>query len=431
MKTENLTQENFTVQVLGKTNIQTPLSKTISSFATDERRIPYHSHTNEIKQDLKINKEPLSFELAGPREKLYFDPTSVNCAIVTCGGLCPGINDVIRSIVYESYHRYGVKKVYGFRYGYKGMIKENNIPPILLNSDIVNNIHELGGTILGSSRGGQNVEKIVDYLQELEISILYTIGGDGTLRGATEIADTITKRGLNISVVGIPKTIDNDISCVRKTFGFETAVEASRAVIRSAHIESKGLENGIGLVKLMGRDSGFIAAKATLANADVNFCMIPEVKVKLDGLNGLLEKLEKRLARRHHAVIVVAEGAGQYCFDSEPKLDESGNVLKKDIGVFLKDKINKYMKSRGIKAGVKYIDPSYIIRSQPANANDSIFCLQLGQNAVHAGMSGKTNLLIGYWNDHYTNLPIPLAISERKKVKPTGRLWQTVISVTE
>jgi len=381
--------------------------------------------------DKPVNGSPVSFELAGPRKKLFFDPSKTNIGIVTCGGVCPGLNDVIRAIVYESYDDYKVNKVYGFRYGYKGMVKDNNIEPILLDTDIVNDIHEDGGTMLGASRGAQDSKKIVDYLLELEISILFTIGGDGTLHGAAEIVDEIKKRKLDISVIGIPKTIDNDIAFSEKTFGFETAVDESRKVIQSAHVESKGIENGIGLVKLMGRKSGFIAAQATLANTDVNFCFIPEVKFKLDGKNGLLKILEERLKRRKHAVIVIAEGAGQEFFEGENKVDASGNVLNKDIGILLKKKITEYFKNKNFPASVKYIDPSYIIRSKPANANDSLFCLELAQNAVHAAFSGRTNMLVGYINQEYVNIPIPLAISKRKKIDEMGRLWQTVVSVTE
>lgn len=423
----NVKKEQLQIERLGIANHDSHLEIEKCCFVGDDIRVLFSARIG----DKPVNGNPVSFELAGPREKLFFEPSKTNIGIVTCGGVCPGLNDVIRAIVYESYDDYKVNKVYGFRYGYKGIIKDNNIEPILLDTDIVNDIHEDGGTILGASRGAQDTKKIIDYLLELEISILFAIGGDGTLRGAAEIVDEIKKRKLDISVIGIPKTIDNDIAFSEKTFGFETAVDESRKVIQSAHVESKGIENGIGLVKLMGRKSGFIAAQSTLANTDVNFCFIPEVKFKLDGKNGLLKILEERLKRRKHAVIVVAEGAGQEFFEGENEVDASGNVLNKDIGVLLKKKITEYFKNKNFPASVKYIDPSYIIRSKPANANDSLFCLELAQNAVHAAFSGRTNMLVGYINQEYVNIPIPLAISKRKKVDKMGRLWQTVVSVTE
>jgi 6-phosphofructokinase 1 len=272
---------------------------------------------------------------------------------------------------------------------------------------------------------------MVDFLEELSISVVFTIGGDGTLRGAQALAKEIHKRALPIAVIGIPKTIDNDIPFVEKTFGFETAVAASREVIQSAHVESKGTENGIGLVKLMGRDSGFIAAQAALANADVNFCLIPEVAFTLEGPGGFLQQLETRLRRRRHAVIVVAEGAGQPLMSADPRTDASGNILYEDIGVYLKNRIADYFRRIDMPASVKYIDPSYIIRSKPANANDSLFCLRMGQHAVHAGLAGKTEMMVGYWNQHFTHVPLKLATLYRKKVDPHGELWRTVLAVTE
>ncbi len=428
MNINELTHQDFLVDTLGDNKYDSPLNAERNSFINDDNRILLTSYLSDVKKCAIAGRDPLSFENAGPRRQNFFDASKVICAVVTCGGLCPGLNDVIRSIVYESYDRYGVDKVYGFRYGYKGMVKKNNIEPIVLDRDIVNDIHEKGGTILGSSRGKQNISEMVDYLVELGISILYTIGGDGTLRGAGEIAEEISKRNLPISVIGIPKTIDNDILFVKKTFGFETAVEESRSAIQSAHIEARGTEHGVGLVKLMGRDSGFIAAGATLANTDVNFCLVPECEFSLDKL---LDCLVARLKRRKHAVIVVAEGAGQYLLKGSGKKDASGNILHEDIGVFLRDKIKQHLKEIGLNSSVKYIDPSYLIRSKAANANDSLFCLQLGQNAVHAGMAGRTNMLVGYWNRSYTHVPLSLVVGRRKKLVKQGRLWQTVLAITD
>jgi len=332
MKNKKISMKNFKIPMLGRPKNDSPLIQFTKLFIDENRRISFLRHTNEIGDCISSNKFLPSFECAGPRKKIFFNPKQINCGIVTCGGLCPGINNVIRAIVYESYEVYGVRKVYGFRYGYKGIVKENNILPVLLDTEMVNDIHKKGGTILGSSRGPQDVGKIVDYLNTLGISILFAIGGDGTLRGAADIVTEISKRGLDVSLIGIPKTIDNDISFIEKTFGFETAVEESMRVIQSAHVESKGAENGIGLVKLMGRDSGFIAAQATLANTDVNFCLVPEFQFRLEGKNGLLAMLENRLRRRKHAVIVVAEGAGQNLITKKQRKDASGNIIHEDIG---------------------------------------------------------------------------------------------------
>jgi 6-phosphofructokinase 1 len=371
--------------------------------------------------------EPPCFEMAGARQKIFFDPANVACGIVTCGGLCPGLNDVIRALVMSSYYHYGIRKIYGFRYGYEGLSSKCQHEPMELTPERVVDIHEMGGTILGSSRGAQDPSEMVDTLQSMNINILFTIGGDGTLRGAHAVSQEIQKRGLPISVIGIPKTIDNDISYIQKSFGFETAVSEARRATYAAHSESIGAHNGIGLVKLMGRESGFIAAYAVLAGSDVNFCLIPEAPVSLEGF---LKALKERLERRKHAVVVVAEGAGQEWLQLTGERDPSGNIRFGDIGIFLRDNIKKYFKDIAMSMSIKYIDPSYMIRSIPANAHDSAFCLLLGHNAVHAGMAGRTGMAVGFWNHRFTHVPIPLAVSQRKKIDPHGRIWNSVLAST-
>jgi 6-phosphofructokinase 1 len=369
----------------------------------------------------------LAMEQAGPREKIYFDPSKLKCGIVTCGGLCPGLNDVIRAVVLSLYHNYKVRTVFGFPYGYEGLTYRFGHTPVELDPAAVSRIHEYGGTILGSSRGNQDVSEMVDTMDRMNLGMLFAVGGDGTLRGARDIAEEVQRRGLKISVIGIPKTIDNDISYVERSFGFETAVSEAVESIDAAHTEAKGARNGIGLVKLMGRESGFIAVFASLARSDVNICLIPEVPFTMEKL---LANVRERLQNRGHAVIVVAEGAGQELLGDTNERDASGNVKFKDIGLFLKDRINAYFKGVGMDATLKYIDPSYTIRSVPANAYDSAFCLLLGQSAVHAGMAGRTNMVVGYWMNTFTHVPIPLAVSARKKVDPDGWVWSSVLTST-
>jgi 6-phosphofructokinase 1 len=365
--------------------------------------------------------------MAGPRDKIFFDPSQLKCGIVTCGGLCPGLNDVIRSIVMSLFYHYRVTTVFGFRYGYEGLSSHYGHKPLTLTPEKVNQIHQTGGTILGSSRGPQDIPDMVDTLEQMKIGILFTIGGDGTLNGAQAIVQEIERRGFPIAVIGIPKTIDNDISYVQQSFGFETAVTESRSALYSAHAEATGARNGIGLVKLMGRESGFIAAYATLAYSEVNFCLVPEVQFTLETFLGALKV---RMEQRGHALIVVGEGAGQYLMAENQERDASGNIRFEDIGLFLKDQITGYFKKVGMEINLKYIDPSYTIRSMPANARDSAFCLLLGHNAVHAGMAGRTNMLVGFWNHTFTHLPISLAVSQRKKIAPDGRFWSNVLEST-
>ncbi|MBE0666993.1 MAG: ATP-dependent 6-phosphofructokinase, partial [Bacteroidales bacterium] len=319
----------------------------------------------------------------------------------------------------------------GIRYGYEGLISGFNHPVVELTPPMVSDIHLSGGTFLGTSRGEQDVEKMVDTIEILNLNVLFCIGGDGTLRGAHAIHKEIQKRKLKIAVAGIPKTIDNDIDLIQKSFGFETAFSIANDIIRNAHNEAHSAYNGVALVKLMGRDSGFVAASAALAIQEVNFVLVPEISFDLHGPNGFLKVLQKRLEERHHAVVVVAEGAGQDLFESGmSEKDASGNIKHKDIGVFLKEKIKSEFSALGFPYSIKYIDPSYTVRSAPANANDSKFCNLLAQNAVHAALAGKTDFVMGYWNDHFTLIPIPMAVAKRKKIDVQGELWWNVLEAT-
>jgi 6-phosphofructokinase 1 len=381
-----------------------------------------------------------AFELAGPRDKIYFDPARTRAAIVTCGGLCPGINNVVRGIVLELTHAYGVEEIYGFRYGYEGLIQRPGHGPLRLLPQMVAGIHEQGGTMLGSSRGNQDPAAMVDGLQALGIDMLFVIGGDGTLRGAQTIVAELNRRGLKVAVIGVPKTIDNDIHFIDRSFGFESAFSAAVEVIRSAHVEATGARNGIGLVKLMGRHSGFIACHAALAATDANFVLIPEVPLYLDGPNGFLQRLETRLEERGHAVIVVAEGAGQdLCVAASvpmgtpargPGRDASGNLRLGDIGFVLRDHINEHFKQKRQEITLKYIDPSYQIRSVPASTSDSVFCWNMARNAVHAAMAGNTEVLIGRWHGRFVHVPMPLATRYRKQVDVSDELWMAVLEAT-
>jgi 6-phosphofructokinase 1 len=422
-----MTEENLNLEVerLGECRIPSPVS--IGRFTQDDENVLFRVTLPEIEAYLSAGKKPLAFEQAGPREKIYFDPSKLKCGIVTCGGLCPGLNDVIRSIVLSLHFHYGVKTVFGFPYGYEGLSYRYGHTPLELTPKSVEGIHEKGGTILGSSRGPQDVSEMVDTLERMNVGVLFAIGGDGTLKGARAISEEVKKRGLKISVIGIPKTIDNDISYVQKSFGFETAVSEAKRVISSAHSEAIGARNGIGLVKLMGRESGHIATYATLACNDVNFCLIPESPFTLPAFLGALKK---RLQERGHAVIVVAEGAGQDLLKNTGDRDASGNIRFEDVGLFLRDKIISYFREFKIQISLKYIDPSYTIRSIPANASDSAFSLLLGQNAVHAAMTGRTNMLVGTWMNRYTHVPIAAAVSKRKKIDPDGWIWASVLTTT-
>ncbi len=422
---------DFSIPDLGKRSIPSPIALSnargdkIANYVRDEDRILYDV-------DATTGLTGRSFEAAGPRQQIYFAPSHVHAGIATCGGLCPGINDVIRAIVRCLWFRYGVRRITGIRYGYRGFLPEESIGVRPLDPEAVDEIHKVGGTFLGSSRGGgERVSDIVDALERLNLNILFTIGGDGTQKGAMEIAEEIEKRGLKVAVVGIPKTIDNDVLFVDRTFGFETAVARAAEAVAAAHTEAHSAMNGVGLVKLMGRQSGFIAVHTVLAVHEANFVLIPEIRFDVDGPNGLLRHLEDRLARRSHAVIVVAEGAGQEFLKVEAAKDASGNARLGDIGVYLRDRISAHFKSKGVDASVKYIDPSYMIRSSVAEPTDSVYCERLGNNAAHAAMAGKTKLIIGVVNGRFVHIPLAAAVSRRNFVDPEGSLWRDAVDATQ
>jgi len=426
--------QRIPITTLGEPGILSPLRRSrtpgegVGRFVSDDDLIRELAQVPEGQQ--KAEQE-LLFEKAGARERIFFDPARTRAAIVTCGGLCPGLNNVIRSVFLELNLNYGVKDVFGIRYGYRGLNPDEGEPPVRLTLEMLESIHEEGGTILGSSRGSQEAAVMADFLERERIDMLFCVGGDGTQRGAHELSEEIRRRGLSIAVVGIPKTIDNDIPYCETSFGLVTAVEKAREVLQSAHVEARGALNGIGLVKVMGRGAGFIAAAATLASQQVNFTVIPEVPFALRGEGGFLAVLRERILARRHAVIVVAEGAGQDLLaNAGQERDASGNIRLGDIGLFLKGEISAYFAEHGPKVDVKYIDPSYIIRSVPANAYDSYLCDQLARRAVHAAMAGKTDVLICPWRRTYIHVPIPMATAQKQQVDVEGEMWTSVLSAT-
>ena len=417
------------VKTLGECKLPSPVRH--KKYVDDgERVFATESETFARYAETKLGHLP-TFEKAGPKERIFHDPRWTRVGIVTAGGLCPGLNTVIKGLVEILKFDYGVTNIFGIRYGYAGLNPKYGYEPKMLDPDAVDTIHEAGGTVLGSSRGQQPADVMVDTLVRMNINVLFCIGGDGSLRCASDIASEVERRGLKISVVGIPKTVDNDLMFVGRSFGFETAVAQAAEVIRNAHVEAKGTPHGIGLVKLMGRDSGFIAASATIANPVVNFCLVPEVKFELEGPNGLLAALERRFAAgKSHIVIVVAEGAGQELLEGAEERDASGNVLKKDIGEFLKKKISAHFKAKGLDSSVKYIDPSYIIRSCPARGTDAIRCYELARAAVHAAMAGRTDCVVGNIGESCALVPIALATIERQKLDTDSQAWRSVLDAT-
>ena len=421
----------YDIESLGEGRVPTPLQLADElNLVDDDDRLLAQPFLAETQEAVANGGQLEGFELAGPRRRLFFDPARTRAAIVTCGGLCPGTNAVVRGITLQLWHRYGCREVLGIKNGYPGLGRGGE-PPLLLTPDLVTDIHMKGGTILGSARGAPPPSEIVDTLVRLGINILFTIGGDGTMRGAQAIWDEVKRRHLKIAVVSVPKTIDNDIPFVRRSFGFETAVAIASQAVHAAHIEATGSPRGIGLVKLMGRHAGYIAANTVLSTGHANFCLIPEVPFALEGKDGLLARLERRILERGHAVIVVAEGAGQEFFkDLNATRDASGNVKLHDIGQFMRDQLNLHFAGRSMNVNVKYIDPSYMIRAAAAHPFDMLHCARFAQNAVHAAMAGKSGMLVGYWHGHMTHVPLKVLETRKQSISPQGELWFNVLEMT-
>ena len=412
------------IPVLGATRFPSPLER----WVDESERLP----ARILRTIAAPSEESLLFELAGAREHLFFHPPETHAGIVTCGGLCPGLNDVVRSLFFEMHHAYRIKQVLGFRWGYQGLDPEHGAEPLVLTHEVVDRIHLQAGTILGTSRGPVDKRRAVENLIRRRVDILFTIGGDGTQRGARELFEEAKRQGHALAVVGIPKTIDNDIPFVARSFGFLTAVEEATKVLQRAHTEARSVQNGIALVKLMGRHAGFLTAEATVASQEVNFALVPEVPFRLEGQGGFLSALERRIVTRGHAVIAVAEGAGQELLgNTGNERDPSGNVKLRDIGLFLREKIEEWFKARNIPFVMRYFDPSYIVRSSPDNAEDAVLCDQFARHAAHAAMAGKTGIVIGYLHDRFIHVPIELLATQQKRLDPDSSVWSAVLSATQ
>jgi 6-phosphofructokinase 1 len=426
----------LSIETLGPVTVASPLQldttpgNDLADFVDDQERILVDPRLSSVRGYIESGEMPPAFELAGPRQRLFFDPQQVRAAIVTCGGLCPGLNNVIRALVMHLHRRYRVQSVLGIRYGLEGFISSYGHEAMELTPAVVESIHLEGGTILGSSRGPQEVEGILDFLVERQINVLFTVGGDGTFRAATRIAREAQERGLALAVVGVPKTIDNDIFFVERTFGYETAVAVAAQAIVAAHVEARGAPRGIGVVKLMGRHSGFIAASAALAARVADLVLVPEQDFELEGPGGVFAAVARRLKREGHFVVVVAEGAGQRLLQPAAGQDASGNVKLGDIGSFMADALRRHFATAGEPVNLKYIDPSYIIRAAPATPDDAIFCGALAEHAVHAALAGKTDLAVGIWGGTFTLVPLGAATSQRKTVDLEGSLWANVLEST-
>jgi len=354
---------------------------------------------------------------------IWWEPKKVKAALITAGGLCPGLNSIIQGVTNCLWRDYGVRQIVGITAGYNGLSDPAKHPSMLLTPELVEDIHMRGGSILKAGRGGFNAAKICETLRAGGYTHLFVIGGDGTQYAGHLLYVEARKQKLPISVVGVPKSIDNDVLFVDRTFGFDSAVEAAAGVIRNGWVEATSCPNAVGIVKLMGRDAGFVAAHAALASNLVDLVLVPEVEVEMEDV---LQFVDATLAHKGHMVVVVAEGAGQAHVATGQK-DASGHTVYGDVGVYLRDTLNKHLKPKGGRTF--YIDPSYIIRSVPPTPNDHIYCARLANNAVHTAMRGYTGVCVGAIHNIIVILKSKLIASGKKQLKIKSSTWQSCVQV--
>ena len=429
------TLADLMVASLGEPRHDSPLAGYVADRATNEHyveeddRVIFPDTVSGLAATTLAPHELPSFEPGGPRRRLFFAPGATRVGIVTCGGLCPGLNNVIRGLVMELAQHYRVTDVTGFRNGFAGMVP-GGPAPVRLTRETVHDINDQGGTVLGTSRGAQDPTAMADTLLARGIDLLFVIGGDGSMRGAAGIAAELRRRDAPVGVVGIPKTIDNDIPYIGQSFGFTTAFSAAARSINAAMVEARAADPGLGLVRLMGRHAGFIACYAALANLEADVVLIPEVPFALEGEQGLFATVRRRIAAHGSAVVVVAEGAGQDILAATGTTDASGNTRLADIGLHLKDALVTHFAEVGEPLTLKYIDPGYLVRSVPADPHDAVYCLRLAQTAVHAGMAGRTDMVVGRRHNRFIHVPIAVVVSECNLVAPDGDLWLSVLEST-
>lgn len=384
---------------------------------------------------------PPSFPEAGPRKELCFDPHRVKAAVVTTGGLAPGLNSVVHSIVDRHFNTYELNEtlggaVYGIYDGFRGL-RDCASNSTTLNPKVTLDWLRQGGSNLGSIRfrdpqGEKHlVDEIAKSITQMAIDILYVIGGDGSQLIAHKVAQAVP----SISVLGVPKTMDNDVLWVRESFGFDTTVEQATHAINALHFEAQSTRR-VGLLQFFGAESGFVAANAALASGQVDLVLIPEAFNNLSDeqlqhywkmLLGHLDDRVKRQAHMPHAIVVVAEGVETALVQQKSrKLGRKGDfleLLKQDIAGKVRDR-------RGRCLEIFVNEPRHYIRSGAANAHDQIFCERLGALAVDNGLAGYTNCMVSHWLTEYVLVPLELVVQGQKSIQTSGMFWRQVETST-
>ncbi|MGA7341196.1 MAG: 6-phosphofructokinase [Terracidiphilus sp.] len=431
----------------------------------------------------------LSLPEARPRTHLRYPlqpGAMLGIGILVSGGIAPGINAVIDGIVlrHSLYHarqcargrRHSIE-ILGYREGFKGLLRPG-VHPQRLNSAAIRGVVEIGGSYLGTSRADEllpgtgpnrnaKLEAAIGRLQNDGVHILYVIGGDGSMSCAHALWHYARRKGYELSVVGIPKAMDNDILWVWQSFGFLSAVEEARQAILHMHTEVSSNPR-VGIVQLFGSDSGFIASHAGYSTA-CDLVLIPEDPMTMDDIvTHISERLTDRFGNGQdiagpYALVVMAEtalpaDARKYIDDPRVGLSEGKRGEKEALKSFLdngrrvrgqtpdelrtaglkivsrvlQDRIQQELEPREYWRDFRVItnEPRHLIRSIPPSVTDVIFGERLGALAVDNAMAGYTDFMVSQWLTEFVLVPLPLVVLGRKRVPTNGIFWKSVLSKT-
>lgn len=325
--------------------------------------------------------------------------------VLTSGGDCPGLNAVIRSVVHRAVADHG-DEVIGFRDGWRGLLEGDHRP---LDLDAVAHILPTGGTILGSSRVRpeqlrDGVGRAREHVAELGLDAVIPIGGEGTLKAARLLSDA------GLPIVGVPKTIDNDIAATDVTFGFDTAVGVATEALDRLKTTAESHQRVL-IVEVMGRHTGWIALHAGMA-AGAHAIVVPERPFDIDELTAVVGKRFE--AGKRFAIVVVAEGAkpraGSMAFETGGT-DVYGHErfagVARQLAVELEERLGK--EARPVILG-------HVQRGGTPTAYDRVLATRFGRHAVEAAHRGEFGMMTALRGTEITLVPLAEAVARLKTV---------------
>lgn len=462
-----------------------------------DARSRYHC-TSGGKNKCCLENIGLTFPEAGPRENLVYPmesrdgaTDSLQVGVLVSGGIAPGINAVIKGIVdrHTLYSNHAKEnddtsydlEIIGYRDGFSGLLSGSHIK---LNRKKVRDFANKGGSLLGTSRyhplldlddPGKRDSAVRDIISNLkDIDILYVIGGDGSMRAAHMIwtrAQRMHAEGeaSKLSVVAIPKTMDNDILWVWQSFGFMSAVEKAKQFVLQLHTEASSNPR-LGIMQLFGSDSGFVVTHAALASGVCDYVLIPEADFSMEVLCEFIKKKLKSRYKRGQdgkspfGMILMAETAiprdginspgCKYIDDPDVGLEKEEKIaIEKFIadGRRVQGQTQDALRRGGIKIISRVVqkeirqmkpgqywekfrvftnEPRHLIRAIDPSVQDVIFGQRMGTLAVDNAMAGYTDFMISQWLTEYVLVPLKLVVLGRKRVPQKGIFWKSVLANT-